>query len=341
MEEKRQTYWEKLAREISGNATEEDKRQPEQNPETGTDPLAGQARKVWAGAALPGPAYEPNVEKGWERFQAKVQARAAAQLPETEKTAGGVVRKMNPGTVYGIAASLALFILAGIYFLTRSVSSTPWTEVRTAARETKTILLADGSKVSLNENSTFAYPTDFQVTNRTVKLTGEAFFEVKKAEGKRFTIFAQGTKTEVIGTSFNLRAYSPKEVKVQVVTGKVAFAKTETDDAIFLTPGQEGVIGEKTVARPARKAIAEPNFQAWKTKHLTFSDQRLEQVVAELENYFNIEIEIGNEALKNCRFTTSFQEPELQEVFEVLALTGNLKITQQGNRYTISGQGCN
>ncbi len=339
MEEKGQSFWEKMAREVSGNASEEAGNWLEgENQDTKT--VAQQAKKVWQDSGLPQAAYEPDVEKGWQRFQVKVQTRIAAELPETAKPTETVVRKMYPGTIYGIAASIALFILVGIYFLTRT-TATNWTEVRTAANETKTIMLADGSKVSLNQNSTFSYPENFQVENRTVKLTGEAFFEVAKAEGKRFTIFAQGTKTEVIGTSFNLRAYSKKEVKVQVVTGKVAFAKTETDDAIFLTPGQEGVIGEKTVAQPAKKVIEEPNFQAWKTKHLTFNNQRLEQLAAQLESYFNIDIEIQNEALKNCRFTTSFDDPELEEVWEIMRVTGNLQITRDGEKYLISGQGCN
>ncbi|MFC5271841.1 FecR family protein [Adhaeribacter terreus] len=338
MEDNRETFWEKLAKEVSGNAGEDDKAwlKQKRQQDLETETVAKQAEKVWSGSALPKPDYEPDVEKGWQRFQMKVQART----PEVETPKVPVVRKMSLSTLYGIAASISLVILVGIYFLTRTTNQN-WTEVRTAANETKTIMLADGSKISLNQNSTFAYPENFQIENRTVKLTGEAFFEVAKAEGKRFTIFAQGTKTEVIGTSFNLRAYDKKEVKVQVVTGKVAFAKTETDDAIFLTPGQEGLISEKTVAKPAKKVIAEPNFQAWKTKNLAFNNQRLEQLATELENYFNIDIVIQNEALKNCRFTTSFQDPELQEVLDILAMTGNLKITKDGNRYLISGQGCN
>lgn len=338
MEENRDNFWEKLAREVSGNATDTDKTWLE-NQEQEAKTVADQAQKVWNSTAMPAGNYEPDVEKGWQRFRAKVQTRIATQENPPAEITKTVVRKMNLSTVYGIAASIALFILVGIYFLTRSTNQN-WIEVRTAAHETKTIRLADGSKVALNENSTFAYPENFQVENRTVKLTGEAFFEVAKAEGKRFTIFAQGTKTEVIGTSFNLRAYSKKEVKVQVVTGKVAFAKTETDDAIFLTPGQEGVIGEKTVAKPVKKVIEEPNFQAWKTKHLAFNNEQLAQLAKELESYFNIDIEIQNENLKNCRFTTSFEDPELQEVLEVLEVTGNLKIIKEGDRYLISGQGC-
>ena len=335
MEDKREKFWEKLAAGVSGNAPEEDqawlRQQREQDPEA--EMLLKQAQKVWSGTALPSDNYEPDVEKGWQRFQMKVQAREA-ELPKAP-----VVRKMNRGPMYGIAASIALFIMVSFYFLTRTPAQN-WTEVRTAAGETKTILLADGSKVSLNQNSTFSYPENFQKENRTVKLTGEAFFEVAKAEGKRFTIFAQGTKTEVIGTSFNLKAYDAKEVKVQVVTGKVAFARTETDDAIFLVPGQEGVLKENGTV-PAKKVIESKNFQAWKTKNLAFTNLQLEQLTKELENYFNITIIIQNEALRNCRFTTSFQDPELNEVLEVLAATGNLKITKDGDRYLISGQGCN
>src|SRR5688572_2389068 len=131
MEDKRQTFWEKAAKKASGNASEEDKTWlRQQDPEAET--VAKQAQKVWQGTALPNAAYEPDVEKGWQRFQVKAQARVATELPENEKPAGTVVRKMNQGTMYGIAASIALFILIGIYFLTRTTNQN-WTEVRTAA----------------------------------------------------------------------------------------------------------------------------------------------------------------------------------------------------------------
>ncbi|MDQ4139688.1 MAG: DUF4974 domain-containing protein, partial [Bacteroidota bacterium] len=120
---------------------------------------------------------------------------------------------------------------------------------------------------------------------------------------------------------------------------KVAFARTETDDAIFLVPGQEGVIGDKTpVAR--KQTIQNENFRSWKTKNLTFSNTQLDQLTNELESYFNIKITIQNEALRQCRFTTSFRNPDLKEVLDILAITGNLTITQKGTEYFINGPGC-
>ncbi|GEO04275.1 anti-sigma factor [Adhaeribacter aerolatus] len=327
-----QTLCEKLASYVSGNASEDEKSWVRQNTASvkENEEAFRKAEQVWSRTGLPADSYEPDVEKGWQRFQVRVQARTIASPV-----------KKPAYSMWVAAATVALLLVAGLYWTanTNQPAQTSWTEVRTGPNETKTINLADGSQVALNKNSTFSYPTNFQKENRTVRLKGEAFFEVAKAEGKRFTIFAAGTKTEVIGTSFNLRAYAKEPVKVQVVTGKVAFAKTSTDDAVFLEPGQEGVIADKTV-RAVKQPIPSPNFQAWKTKSLVFRDTRLESLANELENYFGISIQIKKEALKNCRFTTSFQHPELKEVLAILAETGNLSITQNGTQYLISGPGC-
>lgn len=333
MEKDRPNIWEQLAREVSGNASEADKTGFGQQPEPEMPEARRQAERVWQGTALPQDHYEPDVANGWQRFQLRVQTRSV-ELNQKDR----FTPKKTSYYRWSVAATISLLLMAGAYFFSRPVEP-GWTEIRTAAHETKTIRLTDGSTVALNQKSIFSYPTNFQRENRTVRLTGEAFFTVAKAEGKRFTIYAGGTKTEVIGTSFNLRAYANAPVKVQVVTGKVAFARTATDDAIFLTPGQEGILSqEKLIAK--KQPIASRNFESWKTKNLTFTNMRLDQLTADLENYFNVTITIPNEALRHCRFTTSFRNPDLQEVLDVLAITGNLTITKNGNQYQITGPGC-
>lgn len=330
MDDNRPTFWEKLAREVSGNASEEDKSWMQQQQDQELTEARAQAERVWKSTAISAPEFEPDVDRGWQRFQLRVQTRETTLLPEKKKATNYLT--------WSIAATISLLLIAGAYFVSRP-SSSAWTEIRTVANQTKTIRLADGSTVALNQNSTFSYPTNFQKENRTVRLTGEAFFEVAKAEGKRFTIYAEGTKTEVIGTAFNLRAYAKEPVKVQVVEGKVAFARTETEDAIFLTPGQEGVLSEKGVIAQ-KQVIQNKNFRSWETKSLFFTDTQLDQLATDLEIYFNISITIQNEALRQCRFTTSFRNPDLKEVLDILALTGNLTITQKGTAYFINGPGC-
>lgn len=331
MDDEQQALWEKLARELSGNTPESGPGPNQPATDPGTKAAFEQAAKVWAATRLPGEAYEPDVSKGWQRLQLRVQARESKSMP---------FRKSNPYRWWGVAASLALLLAFGFYLVSRQLQPA-WTQVSTAANQTRVIRLPDGSQVSLNQNSSFSYPADFQKENRTVRLQGEAFFEVAHAEGKRFTILAQGTKTEVIGTSFNLRAYEKEPVKVQVVSGKVAFARAATEEAVFLVAGQQGVIAAAADARPQKQPIADQNFQAWKTRNLSFNNLRLSELVATLENYYQVNIALENESLRNCRFTASFQDPDLKEVLDVLAIAGNLTITRQDSlHYLVAGPGC-
>jgi transmembrane sensor len=112
MEDNRQTFWEKLARDVSGNASEEDKtwlRQQKQQHQD-SEEEAEQAEKVWKGAAMPRNAYEPDVENGWQRFRMKVQAR------QTEIPKPAITPKKN-NFMWAVAATVSLLLVAGWYFI--------------------------------------------------------------------------------------------------------------------------------------------------------------------------------------------------------------------------------
>lgn len=346
MEETQQTYWELLARYFSGNASEEDKvlvqRKKEEDPSFAH--LYQQAKDLFVKPASDTPAYEPNVDKGWERLQLKAQMREAPlrdqQVGKTSGNSTPVVRSIRKSNfVWAIAASIAFLLAIGYGVLSQLPQQQDWIEVQTALNETQVLNLSDGSQVTLNENSHFSYPVSFAKDTRTVRLTGEAFFEVEKAEGKRFTVLAEGTKTEVIGTAFYLQAYPNQEVRIQVKEGKVAFASQDNGEAVFLTPGEEARMpGSRQT--PAKQAIEDPNFQSWQNKKLQFSDTRLDQLVKTLEAYYETPIAIGNKELSNCRFTVSFEDSKLEDVLEILSLTANLSIEQESGTYIISGESC-
>jgi transmembrane sensor len=330
MDERQQTYWELLARYFGGNASEEDKamvlRKKEQDPSFAQ--LYLQAQQLFLIPAAETESYEPDVEKGWQRLQIKAQMREAS-MPTVSRS-----RNINwPYAASAVAAAfIVLILVAGLWLTGRFTHPDEWVEVQTALHEIRVLELADGSMVTLNENSRLSYPANFTKDSRTVRLSGEAYFEVQKAEGKRFTVLAGGTSTEVIGTAFYLQAYPNREVRIQVSEGKVAFASLENEEAVFLTPGEEAVM-DKSHQAPHKQVIEDPNFQAWQSKKLQFNDTRLEA-------YFDTSIAIGNKDLKNCRFTVSFREAELEEVLEILSLTGNLSIKKESDTYVISGPSC-
>ena len=238
----------------------------------------------------------------------------------------------------GIAASVALLLTVGWWWQNR-IPDTEWQEFATAEGEKRLLMLPDSSEVWLNRQSTLRSSENFHVDNRTVYLEGEAFFEVKEAEGKRFTIFSGGAKTEVIGTSFNLEAYPEKPVAVQVVSGRVAFSPADQDDAVFLEPGEEAVLADDTQST-YKQEISNPNFRAWQNNILKFNNTSLLQIARQMEEQYGITINLTEPSLAYCRYTATFEGATPEDVLTTLSAIGNLSYQQQGNLYTLSGPGC-
>lgn len=332
-------YWEKIAEYLKGELSEQDERTLFQWVKSGQENQAifDQVKKIWENSPDPGEAFEPDTDRAWQRFQFRMEGdEEVAHEPATTTTEKNI--QLWP-QILRIAAVLAVFIGIG-YFVNTTFFEDKMIVLTTAAGEKFSHTLPDSSTVWLNANSQLSYAEDFNVSGRIVHLKGEAFFEVKKAEGKRFTVLTDAAKTEVIGTSFNVSAYADEPVSVQVVTGKVAFSPVNEDNSIFLEPGMEGVLGENGSDEPEKSEIEDQNFRAWQNNELVFSNTSLQQLKQTLEAYFNVQITIDNPNLSNCRFTATFDQPDISEILKVLSITGNLTYDQQGSQYTLYGEGC-
>jgi len=240
------------------------------------------------------------------------------------------------------AAIIGLVATSLIWFATQNVVETipVLAIVETGAEEQKELTLPDGSVVLLNENSRLVYVKDFAV--REVNLEGEAFFEVTKQNGQSFEIKTKTTKTRVLGTSFNVRAYEEMPVEVAVVTGKVAVESisAEAKTAVTLLPN-EGVIYDAIANKMEKNKQTSNNSLAWKTQELVFDNMALGNVLETLERYFEVEIESDSKIL-NCHYTGTFKSPKLDEVFNTIAFTfpTDLEIKKVDGKYILIGQGC-
>ena len=112
--------------------------------------------------------------------------------------------------VIKIAAILLipLLLATGIYYVTKQYqykiyASTQY-RMETGKGERATLVLPDGTKVSLNSESSFTYPASFGKTDRNVHLQGEAYFEVAHDEELPFIVQAKQTYVKVLGTTFNI-----------------------------------------------------------------------------------------------------------------------------------------
>ncbi len=326
-------FWMKVARYVNLADNEAPSFLNEQLNDVDRRKVVEEVRELWEQSQNPSQAYQPDVERGWQRFKFLRQSEEN-HYPSVSMASHRSAAYWKYGR---IAASVILVI--GVGYLLRQWWAVP-EEIRLAITNQKELYyLPDSSQVWLNQGSELMYTTDFNRDNRVVYLTGEAFFEVRKAEGRRFTVYSGLAKTEVIGTSFNLRAYSEDSVVVQVVTGRVAFSPRNEDNAVFLAPGQRGVLSEgQTVAK--RAPVIDPNFQAWQNDQLVFDNTRLTRIIQLLEQQYGLRIELTNSDLANYRYTASFNRASLTEVLDVLSVVGGLTYNKTSNRVVLSGAGC-
>lgn len=151
------------------------------------------------------------------------------------------------------------------------------------------VTLPDGTRVWLNSATKLQYPVAFTGGTRKVELSGEAYFEVAKNSRQPFTVAADGMNVDVLGTDFNINAYSDEDsVRTTLVHGAVRLAnKGET---LEIHPGQQG-----SVARSGKKiVVSRPDVEevvAWKNGEFIFYSQPLQVVMRQISRWYDVDIE--------------------------------------------------
>lgn len=177
--------------------------------------------------------------------------------------------------------------------------------------------LPDGSKVWLNAASAIKYPTAFTGRERLVELEGEAYFEVAKNAAKPFKITARDATVEVLGTSFNVNAYRNESViRTTLLDGAVRLSAYQQSQT--LKPGQQAL------AKPAGEQLEVVNdadldkVMAWKNGLFNFEDASLEEVMRQLERWYDIEVTYAK-GIPPIRFGGEInRQNTLQDVLQIL-----------------------
>lgn len=277
-----------------------------------------------------------NPHEEWQELQTMIKV-------ESESKNVRIIR-MFPWIARVAAAVILVLGFTFIFYQYQQIPSDSLnlqTMVQTDNSSQKIIELPDGSTVWLNRNSELLYPESFDGNARTLYLKGEAFFEVTPDKDKPFIVHSGSSKTTVLGTSFNLRAYSKEdEVKLTVVTGKVAFTLPDDKEGVIVAPGDAAVFNNNTKSIYQLKNL-DINFLSWKTGQLLFDDSPLDQLIFSLERHYNIDIEVEHEETLNCRFTGDFQKTGIDNAIKVITRATGTSYTIKEGQYLIEGLGCN
>jgi transmembrane sensor len=213
----------------------------------------------------------------------------------------------------------------GVYFFRPAALLTKTTPAGTQ----DSIRLSDGSKVSLDENTTITYPGEFSGNERKISLEkGNAFFSVTRDKKHPFIVQLGQSSVVVLGTRFNITT-TTDEIYVSVKTGSVMFESGAEENSV-LTAGK-GVVYNRLTETLTPVDVTNNNADAWLTHELNFTDASLREVIQSLEHYYKIRIALNDSIANFKKFNARFRNSDLQEVLDVLEATYPIKIERKNS----------
>ena len=249
----------------------------------------------------------------------------------TQRSLFGMIMRVAAGVLVFAMAAFSIYYLLGEQ---EDIQLTTQADIQQAE-------LSEGSQVTINSNSTLTYPKKFVGNKREVELSGEAYFEVAEDPERPFIIHAGAIQVEVLGTSFNVKAYEHlNEIEVTVSSGKVAVYRSDKPgERVVLVKGQMAHF-YKEEAKIEKKLNENINFASWKTKQIIFEDTPMPDVIRIINEIYKSDLRLLGDELNSCPVSTTFEDQSLESILKVLESTLNLTIDRKDQYIEISGEGC-
>ena len=244
----------------------------------------------------------------------------------------------------GIAASLLVVAVAAYVLFSRKAARPPAEiaavaplRIQSGAEPRKTVVLPDGSVVTLHSHSTITLASQFGQSSRELVLSGEAFFDIAHNEHHPFIVHTADVNVEVLGTLFNVSAYPEGSfTETSLFRGKVSVSiKDHPEQKVILTPSQKLVIthvagaGNAPVAESLLKKVPlavdpidhKAKEIAWVRNRIKIEDEPLETIAARLQAWYGIPIVFTDEEVKKLRYSGTFESETVVKALEALQLS--------------------
>lgn len=194
------------------------------------------------------------------------------------------------------------------------------------------ITLSEGTKIWLNSGSKLIYPAVFSENKREVYLDGEAIFEVVNSKDKPFIVCTKDFDIRVLGTVFNVSSYVDdqysetvlKQGKIELVCHDISMLLQKKFD---IKPGTMAVYNRK-LNTLEKKEVNPEKYMSWRDGYLILNSEKLGNILTKLSRFYNIEIVISDENLKNETFSGHLDLKNTpEEVLMVINQTTSLAYT--------------
>ncbi len=251
-------------------------------------------------------------------------AKQAVRIPlHTQKTLFAKISR--------VTAILIPLLLIGGGYLFYNQQQNKMIEVSVAYGDTRHLLLPDSSEIWINAGTHIRYPKNFSQTERVIHLDGEAYFSVKKDEAKPFIVQTQELSVKVLGTRFNVKAYTGDEKVTTTLTNGEVKVSTPNDSRV-LQPNDQLTYDRNTSAIEVIQVPAEET-DGWLSGQLLFHNSSLAEIIQTLERRFGMSINNQTRIPVSKLYTVKFVRNEtLDEVLDVLEDVVGFSYQREGTK---------
>jgi transmembrane sensor len=194
------------------------------------------------------------------------------------------------------------------------------------------LVLSDGTKVWLNAASSLKFPSFFAGRNRTVELTGEAYFEVAKNKKMPFIVKFNDANIEVLGTHFDIKAYDDEDTKATLAEGSIKISKNSQQK--ILVPGQQVVVSKVADNLEVSPANMDEAL-AWKNGYFIFHDASIQSIMKTAARWYDVDVAYDAD-IRNKKFGGRVSKyKNISELLKNMELTGTIHFKIEGRRITV------
>ena len=288
----------------------------------------------------------PNEEAVSADTPADAPLRQAAQTRILSRVEAGIrpQPRLRPLARYWrVAAAAALLIGVAAFLLLYRGGEAAAVTFATGPGQIEEHQLPDGSRVTLNGNSSLTYAPDWQRgANRLVHLEGEAYFEVTKqpATNAKFSVRTPDLTVEVLGTVFNVSTrHEDTEVFLEEGSVKVVLEGDPVAKTLALQPGESLTYSAKSQELVPPQPAEREMETGWKSGVLIFRNQSLQAILRELAAATELKFRIADDGLRDEVFTLALPVAHIDSTMSLLAKTTRTRISKRNGEFVIRESG--
>ncbi len=269
---------------------------------------------------------EESKQRAWKQFQLRMRQNTPTPLRNKKKWVAYT----------SVAAVAILFFMLGISLHQLHNHSRQELIVMVENGQKASVQLPDGSSVRLNSASELRYSPDFGKKNRTVKLVGEAYFDVESNPDNPFIVLTHANlQVKALGTKFNIKSYPGDEQIIgTLIEGKIEVSNPIISEVLNVNDRITYHTKEMTFTKSSMNNPEEAIF--WMTNQFVFKEETLENIAKILERTYNVTIAFASPDIKDIKYSGKIKNNSMENVLNLITVVSPLQYTMNESHITFS-----